>query len=183
MSRSGFQYALAALDAIATDGEFDHGVLRSIVGGLSAAANTGRELSDLEQIALDNLMGQLVPASEGDVSASATSTTGEEDIVASPSEEPASEAEVSANEEEPSGGEASAPEPSIAPAPSEDLGEAQEEQSSGGEPETAGDALAASQSSVTSDAGEPAPAALAPEGGAEAEPLFQPQTHDEDDGA
>lgn len=63
MSRTGFQYALAALGAATVEGA-DLGILRSIHAGLNAAAQTGRELSDLEQLALDNLMGQLAPEGE-----------------------------------------------------------------------------------------------------------------------
>ena len=67
MSRTGFQYALSALGAVVA-GDVDHGVLTSIHAGLAAAAATGRELSDLEQLALDNLMGQLCKAPEAALS-------------------------------------------------------------------------------------------------------------------
>lgn len=138
MSRTGFQYALAALSAVVASEEFDRGALGSIVAGLNAAANTGRELSDLEQLALDNLMGQLVP---------------QEETAEVPEEQP----------------------------PASETAQ-----------ETAGDAPA-SQVSVTPDVGEPTPAGpVAEEATPEVtgeqdtavhEELFQPQSHDEDDGA
>jgi hypothetical protein len=86
MSRTGFQYALAALTTIVADPEaVDIGVARSITAGLNSAAETGRELSDLEQLALDNLMGQLTH-SEGEASETAGDGVGE------PAEAPAESA-------------------------------------------------------------------------------------------
>lgn len=129
MSRSGFEYALTAL-GVAVAGDFDAGVLASIHAGLSAAAATHRELSDLEKLGLDNLISQLRP-----------------DAV------------------------------SLEEAAKDELAPATEQ---GAE----GDGLP-SQGEVTQPDARVAAAAAAPAPSepASAESLFQPQSHDEDDGA
>jgi hypothetical protein len=155
--------ALTSVEAAIREGkEIDAGVLGSFNAGISHLLLSGREPSNVEVAALQGLAAAIVP--------------------------------VPAQEEQPSGAGESVSVPSVAAAPvSEDQGSGEEGEEAPGEPETAGGVGAPQVSVIVPDA---EAAASAPADGAKesltevhsdpitpAEELFQPQSHDEDDGA
>lgn len=147
MSRTGFQYALSALAAVvANPGEYDQGVLASVHAGLNAAAGVGRELSDLEQLALDRLMDQLVPEAEAKAEPVIAEVEAEAEHLSSEVS-----SEVTAGEGQPSGAEVTQPS-AVQAAPAEPVSEPGGVAGAAGSPGPTHDELFAEQPHDENDA-------------------------------